>query len=167
MNFPNPTFSVDLVILAVVIVTILTGLLLGQERVKTFALSVYAGIVIASELGPVLHKWVQSQNILGGTLGTTSVKLILFALPILILEFGRRKHLKAGRSGFIMKLVLSILTAALLISSALSLFDPIALKRILAESSLAWPIYNFRLWWIALVPVAVLGESFIRSREPH
>lgn len=164
MNIPHPNLSLDLIILVVVILTVSVGVLLGQERVKTFALSVYAGIVIATEFGPGLHDLLLRQHIGNFSVGTA--RLILFGVPILILEFGRRKHHK-GHSGFIMTLVLSILTSALLISSALSLLEPATLKQVLAQSSLAWPIFHFRLWWVALVPVAVLGESFVRSREPH
>ncbi|MBW3538249.1 hypothetical protein KY386_02025 [Candidatus Parcubacteria bacterium] len=166
MNLPDINFSLDLVILGVMVLTVLVGVLLGSNKVKTFALSVYVGIVVATEFGTGLYGLLQKNNLdLGGRLTPGSLRLGLFVLPMIALEAGRRQHGRRERGGLAMTLVLSVLVAALVISSALQLLEPDSLRRVLDGSALAGPIHRFRLWWVAAVPVAVIGESFIRSRE--
>lgn len=162
MNFPLINFTPDLVIIAVIAVLVAYGLLLGQNKLKTLALSAYVGIVIATEVGPVVAQLVPSSS---GWLSANVVRLGLFALPLVLLELGRRSHSRREHGGMIMTLVLGVLTALLVTASGLALLDDQARAGILGSSWLATTILGLRLWWIGLVPLAVIGESFVRPRE--
>lgn len=159
-----PAITTDLVILLIIVIAVLYGLLLGHSKLKTFALSVYVGLVLAQTFGQSLFSQAQKHL----SISQNTVTLLLFGLPLLLLELGRKERgRRRGQGGMIITLVLCILTAALVISAGLSLLDPDSLKRTLGDSSLAFEIYQFRLWWLAAVPVAVIGENFIKPRESH
>ena len=156
----------DSTMLLVFVGLILYGLVLGPNKVKTLALSVYVGIVIATELGAAAANLLISHH-LGGRLSPGTVRLGLFALPLLILEFGRKQHGKRGHSGMIVTLVLCVLTAALIVSAGLQLLGPDSVNRIIGQSTLGMWVYRLRLWWIVAVPLVVVGESLVRPKEPH
>ena len=160
-------YTPDIVILIILGTLIAYGILLGRNKVKTLAMSVYVGIVVAGQLGARLAEVLNQQHASGGHLSTNSVQLTLFVLPLIILELGRREHHGRGghRGGLTMTLVLVLLTAALIVSSGLNLLDANTLHHVLVNSALANAVYHLRLWWIGLVPVAVIGENFIRPRE--
>lgn len=167
MGIPQISYTPDIAILAVLGLIVVYGLVLGRSRLKTLALSVYVGLVIAGELGLSLFNFLASRHLFSATLNQTNVTLGLFILPLLMLELGRREHHGRGeqKGGMIMTLILAVLTAALTVSSGLHLFDPSSLKHILTGSTLAATVYRLRLWWIATVPLAVIGENFIRSKD--
>jgi hypothetical protein len=163
MDFSQINLSTDILILLTIALVVMCGMLLGHNKVKTFALSVYVGIVLATQLGSTVHGFLISHGISLMTIAQT--RILLLIAPILILELGKTHYRKGHRGSFILTLVLSVLVAALIISSILSLLEPDSLKNVLDQSSLAWPLYHFRLWWVAAVPVAVLIESFARSKR--
>jgi hypothetical protein len=155
----NISLTTDLVIIAIIIALVAYGLLVGQNKLKTLALSVYVGIVLAGELGPIVARMV--------SLSEDSAKLILFIAPIVILEIGRKTKARGQHVGPVMTLILGLATAGLAISSGLHLLGEDTRKDILSDSSLATLIYAARLWWIAGVPLAVVGESLLKFREEH
>lgn len=157
-NF-NPT--PDIIIIGIIILVVVYGMLVGQHKVKTLAMSAYVGIVVAGELGG------RAAQMAGGRAAETTVKLALFALPIVILEFSRRQKQRKQHSGPLMTMILCALTAALIISSGLDLMGEETRKSITGDSALAAAIHSLRLWWIGGVPVAVVLENFIRTREDH
>lgn len=154
----NISLTTDLVIIAVIVALVAYGLLMGQNKVKTLALSVYVGIVLASELGPVVARMI-------GGLGEDSAKLILFIAPIVILEIGRKTSARGQHAGPVMTLVLGLATAGLILSSGLHLLGEELRRDILGGSSLATLVYAARIWWIGGVPLAVVGESLVKSRN--
>lgn len=164
-----PALTADLIILLIIVIAVMYGLLLGHSKLKTFALSVYVGLVLAQNFGKGLYELLQSSNFtLGGILTDNAVALIVFGLPLLLLELGRKDHRRArARGGMTMTLILCILTAALVISSGISVMNPDAIKSTLDNSTLAWQIYTFRHWWLALVPIAIIGENFIKPKDSH
>lgn len=161
----NVNFTPDITILVVLFALIFYGLILGRNKIKTLAMSTYVGIVIASELGGRTADLLASKHLSG--LSNNVVQIVLFVAPLLILEFGRREHHGRGskHGGMTMTLVLAVLTAALIISSGLHLLDSETRTTILRQSSLATAISGLRGWWIALVPLAVVGENFIPNRD--
>ncbi len=160
MTIPNLT--TDLVILAVLSVAVIYGLVLGHNKLKLFALSVYVGLVLAQVFGDPLHNLIKNQ--IGLSLNVA--KLVVFILPQVLLEIGQREtSRRRPKGGMIMTLVLCVLTGCLVISAGISLFDTDSIKRTVEGSSLAAGIYGLRLWWIAGVPLAVIGENFIKTRE--
>jgi hypothetical protein len=166
-SLPNIHVSPDMIIISVVLFALLYGLLLGQHKIKTFALSVYVGIVIANELGQMVYGLLTRNHWnFHGALTPGEVRLALFMVPILLLEIGRReRRVKSHEGGMGLTIILAVLTSALVLSSALSLLDP-ATRRPLVESSfLATELYNLRIWWILAVPVVVIGKSLMRHKE--
>lgn len=168
MTLPHISLTPDVTIVAVLALMIVYGLVLGRNKVKTLALSIYVGLVVATELGAGFYQLLGSHHLdFGSRLSPSNARLTLFILPLLILELGRREHngRGSGKGGMIMTIILCTLAAALAVSSGLTLLEPSSLKHILASSSLASIIFKFRLWWIGLVPLAVVGENFIRNKD--
>ncbi len=163
-DFP---LSTEVAILSLFFCIIIYGLLLGQNKVKTLALSVYVGIVLSEELGPAVHGVIGNYQLAGVhfTLGVT--RMVLFILPLILLEVGRRNHGRGGQRGMWMTLILCVLTSALIVASGLNLLEPDTLKKVLDNSTLAKSIYELRLWWLAAVPLAVIGESLIKPKKEN
>jgi hypothetical protein len=155
----------DVIVIVMIFLLAIYGVVLGQNKIKTLALSVYVGIVVATELGGVASDFLVKQPA-ASSITPGLINLVLFGLPILILEFGRKQHSRGkSHGGMVMTLVLSVLTSALIVSSGMHLISGGTLRSLLDSSIIASSIYRFRLVWIAAVPLAVLGESFIRNRE--
>jgi L-cystine uptake protein TcyP (sodium:dicarboxylate symporter family) len=172
MELPNISWTPDVIILVVLGVVIAYGLLLGRNKVKTLALSVYVGIVIASELGIRLHQLMVSHGWdMDGFINQNVVLISMLVLPLLLLEVGRREHHGRGGGhaggGMLMTIILCILTAALAVSSGLQLLDPDTLKYVTDSSWLATAVHNLRLWWLGAAPLAVIAENFIKPKERY
>lgn len=164
-----PALTTDLLILLIIVISVMYGLLLGHNKLKTFALSVYVGLVLAQNFGKSLFELLQRNNFdLGGKLTDNAVALIVFGLPLLLLELGRKDHRRSrNNGGMTTTLILCILTAALVISSGISVMNADAIKNTIDNSNLAWQIYTLRYWWLASVPLAVIAENFIKPRDTH
>jgi hypothetical protein len=163
---PHLNFSTDAAILLTIVAVMLGGIVLGQHRVKTFALSVYVGIVLATQLGDPVFGFLAGRGLTLGTLiGVAKVRMALLALPIILLELGHNKQHSGHRRGMILTMILSVMTAALLISTVISLIEPDIRQTVLDGSSLASIFYGLRLWWIGLVPVVAIAESFMKSKK--
>ncbi len=165
MSIPNLVLNTNTVMAIVLSLVLLYGLILGQSKLKTFALSAFVGLVMvltfADGAFTLLHKFHFD---LGGHLSLTVVKLALFVIPVLILEFGHRDKSK-NHGGTTVTLILAVLTAALLISSVLTFLDSQQSSRIINESIIAHWIYALRLVWLVAVPIAVVGENFIPAKH--
>jgi hypothetical protein len=61
--------------------------------------------------------------------------------------------------------LLSVLTSLLIVSSVLQQLDPVTQGHITSDSNLAAIIYNLRLWWLGLVPIAIAAVAFIRPKH--
>jgi hypothetical protein len=162
---PHITINTDLVIFAIVLLCLLCGLFFGASRIKTFALSVYVGIVLATTFAQAVFDLATTNHMTFGlTIG--SFRLILFAAPVILLELGHRDHgSKRHGHGMLTTLLLGIATAGLIISSGLSFLDGDTLKNILLGSNLASMIYSVHLAWLVSVPLLVVGASFIKMGE--
>src|SRR6476646_10272211 len=88
---PHIQINTDLVIFANVLLCLLCGLFFGAGRIKTFALSVYVGIVLATTFGQQLFDLAVTNHMTFG-LAEGSFRLILFAAPVILLELGHRDH---------------------------------------------------------------------------
>ncbi len=160
---PHINPSVDLVIFATLAVVVLLGLALGQERLRTFVLTVYLGLVLAYELGGAVAGFVNGH---GQSFTPGTIRLILFVAPVLLLAFGR--HAKShGKRSIVMALITSVLLGCLIITSALHLMDPKTSAMYLDSSQIATPLYNLRLVWLGVVPVAVLLGMIVKPKKGH
>lgn len=167
MGIPHPSlsFNTNTVMAIVLSLVLLYGLLLGQQKLKTFALSAFVGLVMVLTFADGLMNLLHKSNInLGGHLSLSLIKLVLFVIPVIILEFGHKEKGKS-RGGITMTLILAVLTAALLISSVISFLASDTAQMVIHQSILADWIYTFRLVWLIAVPIAVVGENFIPSKS--
>lgn len=165
MSIPDIALNTNTIIVIVLSLVLLYGLLLGQSKLKTFALSAFVGLVMVLTFADGTLSLLQKTHWdMGGRIGLTTVKLALFALPVIILEFGHKEKSK-NRGGVSMTLALAVMTAALLISSVLSFLDPAVISRVVSESAVADWIYSFRLAWLVGVPVAVVGGNFFQPKS--
>jgi len=165
IGVPNIAFNANTVMVIVLILVLVYGLIMGHNKLKTFALSCFAGLVMVMTFANGLNSIVQKAHwTLGGHLGLTAVKIILFTLPVVILEFGHKEKGK-NKGGFLITMILAVVTAALLISSIISFLDSGAASNILRSSILADWIYTFRLAWLVAVLVVVAAENFMPNKS--
>lgn len=161
----SPDFAIFILILAVLAYAIL----LGQDKIKTLALSAYVGIVLATEAAPPLAQFLASQRWdWSGRIGEGIVQLVLFALPLLFLEVGhhskRRGHHKP-RNRMMITVLMAIATAFLIISYGSDFIGAVGIKDFLDQSTLATHIYRYKLAWTAAVPLLIVGQSFLHHHE--
>jgi len=152
-------FSANLVIIVIIGLVVMYGMLLGHAKVRNLALSTYVGIVLAEQLGSGLHNYLAKSHHGGVDVGI--IRLILFIAPVVLLEFSRRHHAKGGHTGMIVGTILSVLTAGLIIGMGMSQLSASMLKHITDSSIIAFEIYTYRLWLVALVPVFIIAEAFV------
>ncbi len=163
---PHINFSIDAAIFLTIGLMLVGGFVLGQHKVKTFVLSVYVGIVLATELGQPVFDFLSGRGLtMGGAIGIAKVRIMLLALPVIGLELGHNKQNRGQRRGMVLTMILAVLTAALLISSVIFLLEPEGRQQALDRSTLASIFYGLRLWWLAAVPVVAIAESFMGSRK--
>jgi len=147
------------VIFAVAGLVVLYGFFAGHAKVRNLALSTYVGIVLASQFGTSLHTYLSHGHNSGFGVGT--IRLALFVAPIVLLEFSRRHHARGGHRGLVVSIIMSILSAGLIIGMGLAQLDATTLKHITDGSIIAFEIYSYRLWLVALIPLLIIIEAFI------
>lgn len=158
----NADFALFLIVIAVVVYAIL----LGQEKVKTLALSAYVGIVLAREVAPHLSGFLTSQRWdFNGSLGLGIVQLALFAIPLITLEIGKRGRKQRTHNRMLITLLMAIMTAFLIIAYGVEFIGEAGIKDFLDQSTLATQIYALKLWWTGAVPILIIAQSFMRHHE--
>lgn len=162
-----PAFSTDLFIILTVLIVGVYGVVGGQGALIRETISAYVGIVLAATFGGPLYEFSKAQA--GGSLPfeQSVINLMLLILPILILQIAHRRHHVRQHSSMIITLILAVLAALLLISSVIAQLSPLTISRITEESNLAAQIYNFKLAWLGLVPVAIAASAIFNSRSQH
>src|SRR5258708_26092304 len=141
--------SITIIIAGIIGLVVVYGLMAGHAKVRNLALSTYVGIVLANQLGSGLHDYLIKSH--HGSLDIGVIRLILFGAPIVLLEFSRRRHVKSAHTGMIIGIILSVLTAGLIIGTGLSQLSSSTLKHITDSSIIAFEIYTYRLWMVAIV----------------
>ena len=162
-----PQLSTDLIMGTIAGLVVVYGLLAGHNKIRTLALSTYVGIVLANQLGETTHNLLShSSNANAAGLGIGIVRLILFAAPIVLLEVSRRSsHSRGAHAGMLVTIILAILTAGLIISEGLAQLEGSVLTHITHSSTVAFELYRYHLWIVAIVPIFIIAEAFIKSRE--
>lgn len=165
-----PTLSLDLIIISIIGLMAIYGLLLGPEKIKTLAMSVFVGIVLGSQIAPILKTFADNRNF--GLLKDISLqgyRLTLLILPIPLLELERRRTHGRKRRNFNSKLIptlfLAILVGFLIVAAGLGMLDADNLQHTINSSFLASVVYTLRYWWIGLTPLAIIAEAFIKPKE--
>ena len=159
----NTDFGIFILILLLVVYAIL----LGQEKVKTLALSAYVGIVLAREAAPAIADWLASQRWdFNGSLSEGMVALILFGLPLLTLELGKK-----GRRGhkvhnsMLITLCIAIMTSFVIVAYGAEFIGEAGIKDFLDQSTLATQIYRLKLAWTLGVPLLIAVQSFMHHHH--
>ncbi|HSX41483.1 MAG TPA: hypothetical protein VLF21_02540 [Candidatus Saccharimonadales bacterium] len=163
-----PSLSTDAIIIGGTALVAVYGMLAGHGALVREAISVYVGIVIASTFGKPLYDYLQHSA--GGGLGVsqTLVQMLLLVVPIVLLQFGHRAP-HTGKHGYshIVTFSLAVLTSMLIVSNVIAQFDDVTRGHILDQSNLASTIYNLRIAWIGLVPVAIAVSAILRPKDHH
>lgn len=166
-NIGVPTITTDIIIAFVLVMVLLYGLLLGHNKLKTLALSVFVGLVMVLTFADGAFSMLQKANwTVGGKISLPVVKIVLFVLPVIALEFARKEGRRGGKN-ITMTIILCLLTGALLVSSVFSFLDAAALKDIMDKSILADWIYGLRMVWLGAVPLVVVAESLTGGKKSH
>lgn len=161
-DMPHINFTTSIIIGLVIGGVVLYGLMAGHAKVRTLAMSTYVGIVLASMVSEPVHKLVPG-------LDMGILRLILFAAPIFLLELSRRHHAKGVHAGMIVTMILAVLTGCLIVGMGIAQLEGDALKGITDNSIVAFELYTYRVWLVAVVPVFIVAEAFINQakKEKH
>lgn len=163
-----PSLSTDAIIIGAIALVAVYGMIAGHGALVREAISVYVGIVIATTFGKPLYDYIQASAGGGLAVSQTLVQMTLLVLPIVLLQFGHRAP-HTGRHGYshIVTFILAVLTAMLIVSSVITQLDDVSRSHILDQSNLAAQIYNLRIAWIGLVPLAIAASAVFRPKAHH
>jgi hypothetical protein len=159
MQLPELNLSTNLAIFGIIGLVVVYGMMAGHAKVRNLALSTYVGIVLANQLGHGLYEYANKSG--HGSFSEGVIKLVLFIAPVVLLEFSRRHHSRGAHSGMVVALILSVLTAGLIIGMGLGQLEGDSLKHITDSSIIAYEMHTYRLWLVALVPLFIVAEAFI------
>ncbi|HSX14854.1 MAG TPA: hypothetical protein VLE72_03015 [Candidatus Saccharimonadales bacterium] len=167
MNIPAIDFSATLVIILIIAAVVVYGLMAGHAKVRNLAMSTYVGIVLASQLGSGIQDYLSKHG--HDNINIGAIRLALFIAPIVLLEVSRRHRSRGAHAGMSVTVILAVLTAGLIISMGLGQLEGATLAHITDNSTLAFELYTYRLWLVAIVPIFIIAEAFIaQSRgEKH
>jgi hypothetical protein len=152
-----PTFSPNLIIIAAVIGSMVYGAAGGKHRLKLFILSIYVGIVMATELSAIVVSATHQSAEL--------VTLGLYFLPIILFGFSG-KHGKDEHNGELLpNLIVGLAAGALLAGSALKILPPSLSASLTDGSLIASLLLQYQLWFVALLPAVAFLLSLMRAKE--
>lgn len=160
-----PSLSTNLIIIAAVVLVAIYGVVAGHAALVRESVSIYVGLVLASAFGAPAYSYLHKSA--GGSLHITQtiVQLLLLLVPVLLLQFGRRHTTAHHKHNLIITGLLAVLAAMLLVSSVLNQLNPVMLSHVTDESPLASWAYDFRLAWLAAVPLAIAASALFKPKE--
>ncbi len=155
-----PVLDPNLLIITILVLGGVYGLVAGKHRLRLFILSVYVGIVLAEQFSSIVAPLV-------GFLTLDQVSLVLLGLPILIFGFARQHHGRghSDKGAAIANIIVGILTAALIISSALRLLPTSQLSTIDGDSFIAMILQTYHLWLLGLLPVVAFLLGLLKEKQ--
>jgi glucan phosphoethanolaminetransferase (alkaline phosphatase superfamily) len=145
----------------------LYGLVAGQASLIRESISVYVGIVLATTFGGPLYEYSKNASLGSFQVTETMVKLVLLALPVVLLMFAHMRSHTKHHASIIVTLVLAIFSSLLVVSSVLMQLDPVNLSHVTDESTLALMINQFQLAWLGAVPIMIAIAAFFKPRDRH
>jgi hypothetical protein len=168
MSTHIPALSTDALIIAAIALVAVFGFMAGVGLLARLAISIYVGLVLVNSFGPTFHA-TAVKGIEHGPFGLTltMTNLLLFVIPIVLLQFGRHGAHPHKKGHHLLTLLLGALTSMLLISSIITVLDPLSHSRVLTDSNLASQIYSLNLVWVVAVPLAIGALAFIKPKHPH
>jgi hypothetical protein len=153
-----PPLDINILIIAALIAGALYGGLAGKFHLRLFILSIYVGLVLAQQLGGVVHPYLAS-------LSSEQVNWLLLAVPILIFSFAPRGKHSRDRGSSIINLGVGLAAGALLVTSALQVLPTSQLETVTQDSFLALQLNQWHLWLLGLLPLAIVVQTFHQAPE--
>ena len=153
MHFP--ALSPNLLIIAVMVGGMLYGAMAGKHRLRTLILSIYVGIVLATQFPAIIAHTIHQPLDL--------ITLVLFFLPIILFGLGSGGHEHGGE--LVPNLIVGLATGGLIAASALSVLPPSEAKSLTDDSLVASLLLQYQLWLLALLPIAALFFGFMKAKE--
>lgn len=165
----------DLVILVFFAASLVYGFLMGREKILITLLGAYVGLVIANQWGASAFALLTGDatifnDSVSGTLSVFTVKVVLFALVILVvaLKGGLLSHAFAGGRGLMgmaTQVAFSLLSAALIAGSVIDFLPAETKNQIVEGSSLVvGPLVTYYAWWLIL-PIVVMAVTGFQHDE--
>ncbi len=156
-----PAINSTLIVLATLALVTLYGAIAGTSRLRSLILSVYVGIVLSNQLTAVVAPFAKG-------IGSDQVSMILFGVPILLFGFSLGKQHGHDRGALVFRLLLGLLTGALIVSAGIHVLPPSQAQEVINGSFVAMNLNEFHLWLVALLPVFVLiGPLFRKKSRSH
>lgn len=157
--------SWDMVIMLVVVIGVTYGFIMLKERVLGMLLSLYAGYVVAGILAEPISKffngdvallnkiWVESSA------SSFTIKMIVFALTLLILNAKGNLASRGGRMGYFELALYSFFNVMIGLSAFFTFMEPDKLKGYVEASKMVRTVVEHQsLWFVApIIVLAVLG----------
>ncbi|MFH1088317.1 MAG: hypothetical protein V1719_00565 [Patescibacteria group bacterium] len=164
----------DLVLLVFFAASVVYGFLMGKDKIMVTILGAYVGLVIANQWGARVFSIVSEQSAvlddswIKGNLSVFIVKVILFAVVLLIvaLRCGMIPQIgnNGGILGMVMPLLYSIFSAALIAASILDFLPEETRNQVVEKSIIAAPLVVYYSWWLIL-PIGLMLMTGWFSRE--
>jgi zinc transporter ZupT len=154
-----PLLSPNLVIIAVMIGGLIYGLVGGKHRLKILILSIYVGIVLATQLAALVVQAIHQP--------VDIVTLGLFILPIILFGFsgGHGGSRKEHNGTLLANLVVGLAAGALIAASALRLLPPSEASGLSDGSLVASLLMQYQLYLVGLLPVVALIFGLMKGKE--
>lgn len=160
-----PALSTDATIVVATALVFAYSLLAGHMALVRESISVYVGLVLANSFGKPIYEWASNGGGSGFPINQTTMNLILLFLPIVLLQFGPHRSHNGRHHSMIVTFLLAAFTSMLIVSSVLSLLDPVTLAHTTDQSNLASWIYELRLLWLAAVPLTIASSALVKHRH--
>jgi hypothetical protein len=137
------------------------GIVAGKQRLRILILSVYVGIVLSQQVVDPLLPYARG-------LGRDQLGWVLLGIPILIFGFFGVTHSKNHAKGaLIANVIVGLLTAALIISTVVSILPPSEQAILNRESFLVINLGQAHIWLLGLLPLVALLLGFMKSEKSH
>ncbi|HEY6736154.1 MAG TPA: hypothetical protein VI322_00395 [Candidatus Saccharimonadia bacterium] len=154
-----PALNITMLIGAGLALGAVYGIVAGKQRLRILILSVYVGIVLSQQVVDPLVPYAHG-------LSRDQLSWVLLGVPILIFGFFGVMHAKGHNKGaLIANVIVGLLTAALIISTIVSVLPPSEQANLNRDSFLAINLGQAHLWLLGLLPVVALLLGFMRSEK--
>lgn len=166
----------DFIITLVFVLGVVMALLLGRERIAVVTIASYVGLAVAGELGDALFQFMTGSNLIAGSLSVTTnmsvflVKTIVFCLVLIFIvargEFTSSPEVPSrGLGAMIITGFYGFLLAGLLVSSFVFFLAEDSRASLYSASPLVSQVMDYRIWWLLLPLVVMVGASIVRNRR--
>ncbi|MBW4060965.1 hypothetical protein HJC99_00075 [Candidatus Saccharibacteria bacterium] len=155
-----PAISPNILIILAIAGGMVYGAAGGKHRLRMFILSIYVGIVIATQFAAIVVAATHQP--------TDLVTLGLFFLPILLFGFSGKSGGKHDHQGELLaNLVVGLAAGALLAASALKLLPPSEANSLTDGALVASLLLQYQLWLVALLPIVAFVLGLMKSKDKH